>query len=42
MSRDVELEAAECETPPLMKEEGVKAAAEPTRREAMESFMFGN
>jgi hypothetical protein len=41
MSREVdEVEATRWETPPLMKEEGVKAAAEPTMREAMASFML--
>lgn len=32
-------EATLWETPPLMKEEGVKDAADPTRREAIASFM---
>jgi len=33
-------EATLWETPPLMKEEGVKDAADPTRREAIASFMI--
>ena len=33
------MEAALCATPPLMNEEGVKAAAEPTMTDAMVSFM---
>ena len=41
MSRDVE-EATLWDTPPpLMKEEGVKEAADPTRLEEMTSFMVG-
>jgi len=39
MSR-AEDEATECDTPPLMKEEGVKAAAELTMRDAIASFMI--
>jgi hypothetical protein len=44
ISSDVELAVeARWATPAFpMKEEGVKAAAEPTRREAMVSFMLEN
>jgi len=39
MSSDVEV-ATLWETPPLIKEEGVKDAAEPTRRDEIASFMI--
>ena len=39
VDEDVAVDATLWDTPPLMKEEGVKDAAEPTRREAMASFI---
>merc|ERR1719183_311724 len=40
ISSDDDVEAALCATPPLMKDEGVNAAAELTRRDATVSFMI--